>query len=183
METAQVDLADALRAVAAGDQTAFRHIYDRTSAKLLAVIRRILRQEGTAEEALQETYVRVWRRAAGYDAAIAAPMAWLTTIARHVAIDTLRQTAERISAAGRNVEPEVLDLLPDPATPGAGFELRRELSGCLDGLDRDRRDMIVLAYCYGHSREELAERYARPVATVKTLLRRSLIALKECLGD
>jgi RNA polymerase sigma-70 factor (ECF subfamily) len=57
------------------------------------------------------------------------------------------------------------------------------LSSCLDGLDPDRRGMVVLAYCHGWSREELAKRFDRPVATVKTILRRSLMALKECLGD
>ncbi len=184
MEAAQAELASMLRGVRSGDQVAFRRLYDGTSAKLLAVIRRILRQEGTAEEALQETYVRVWRRAGDYDETIAAPMAWMTTIARHVAIDTLRQTAERVSAGGQGVDPELLERLPDQSPPAAALsDSRRALNGCLDGLDQDRRDMVVLAYCHGLSREELAERYARPVATVKTLLRRSLIALKECLGD
>jgi RNA polymerase sigma-70 factor (ECF subfamily) len=57
-----------------------------------------------------------------------------------------------------------------------------KLSGCLDKLEADRRGMVVLAYCYGWSREELAGRFSRPVATIKTVLRRSLIVLKECLG-
>ncbi len=42
--------------------------------------------------------------------------------------------------------------------------------------------MVLLAYCHGWSRDELAARYGRPAATVKTVLRRSLILLKECLG-
>ena len=58
-----------------------------------------------------------------------------------------------------------------------------QLAGCLRGLDEERRSMVLLAYCHGWSRDELAERFSRPVATIKTLLRRSLIALKECLGD
>jgi RNA polymerase sigma-70 factor (ECF subfamily) len=49
-------------------------------------------------------------------------------------------------------------------------------------MDSDRRDMVLLAYIEGCSREELAERFRRPVGTIKTLLRRSLIMLKECLG-
>ena len=53
---------------------------------------------------------------------------------------------------------------------------------CLDRLEADRRGMVLLAYCYGWSREELAARFDRPVATVKTILRRCLMALKECLG-
>lgn len=58
----------------------------------------------------------------------------------------------------------------------------RELRRCIDGMEADRRGMVLLAYCHGWSREELSRRFDRPVATVKTLLRRSLISLKECLG-
>ncbi len=183
MDERQAELVAALRGTAEGDRAAFRALYQRTSPKLFAVIRRILRQEGAAEEALQEAYVRIWRRAGDFDAAIASPIAWMTTIARHVAIDTLRQAAERVSAAGRDTDPALLEQIADPALPGTRADERRELSACLNGLEPERRGMVVLAYCYGLSREELATRFARPVATVKTLLRRSLIALKECLGE
>ena len=60
------------------------------------------------------------------------------------------------------------------------LEQEPDLGGSL--LHYPRRKMVLLAYCYGLSREELAARFGRPVATVKTVLRRSLIALKECLG-
>ena len=51
----------------------------------------------------------------------------------------------------------------------------------MEGLPAERQQMVLLAYREGFSREELSERFKRPVTTVKTLLRRSLIALKECL--
>jgi RNA polymerase sigma-70 factor (ECF subfamily) len=57
----------------------------------------------------------------------------------------------------------------------------RRLRKCLDGLPGERQEMVLLAYHRGWSREELAVRYKRPVTTIKTMLRRSLIALKECL--
>lgn len=174
------ELAGYLEKVAGGDKEAFRALYDRTAPKLLASVRRILPGGSGAEDAVQEAYVRIWRRAGTFDRAIAVPLAWMTTIARHAAIDLRRRTAERISAASASLEVEVLDRLaapgrePDPLAAG-------RLSLCLGQLEADKRAMVVLAYCHGWSREELAGRFARPVATVKTLLRRSLIALKGCL--
>ena len=178
----QAELVALMRRVADGDRRAFEALYARTGGKLYASVRRILRNEAAAEDAVQEAYVRVWRRAADFDPSVASPIAWMTTIARHAAIDALRRSAERVSAASRDVDPEILERLADPASPEERVTVGRQLTACLDGLDSDRRAMVLLAYCHGWSREELASRFGRPVATVKTILRRSLIALKECLG-
>jgi RNA polymerase sigma-70 factor (ECF subfamily) len=91
-----------------------------------------------------------------------------------------RRGPERISARSEEVPVE----LADPAGGASDLVVdRRRLAACLEGLEADRRTMVLLAYCHGWSREELSRRFDRPVATVKTLLRRGLIALKECLGD
>jgi RNA polymerase sigma-70 factor (ECF subfamily) len=172
-----------MRLSAAGDRRAFRTLYERTGAKLHATVRRILRNEAAAEDAVQEAYVRVWRQAGDFDASIASPIAWMTTIARHAAIDIARRSAERVSAASADVDPEILDRLADPKSDVERLTAGRQLTACLDKLEGDRRTMVLLAYCHGWSRDELAARFGRPVATVKTVLRRSLIALKECLGD
>lgn len=179
----QEELLTLVARVAGGDRAAFADLYARTSGKLFASVRRILRSEAAAEDAVQEAYVRIWRRAGDFDAGIASPIAWMTTIARHAAIDIARRGSERISAASASVDPEILDQLADPAADGARLSGGSRLSKCLGGLDEDRRGMILLAYCYGWSREELSARFNRPVATVKTVLRRALISLKECLGD
>jgi RNA polymerase sigma-70 factor (ECF subfamily) len=179
--SAQSDLVEALARVASGDRAAFRILYERTAPKLMASVRRILRSDTGAEDAVQEAFVRVWRNAGDFDASIASPIAWMTTIARHVAIDAARRGAERVSAASAAIDTEMEERLAAPLA-GADPLAAGRLAGCLDGLDADRRGMVVLAYCYGLSREELAARFARPVATVKTILRRSLAALKDCLG-
>lgn len=179
----QRELAALLARVSGGDKAAFAALYRLTSAKLFASIRRILRSQAAAEDAVQEAYVRIWRRAGDFDPAIASPVAWMTTIARHAAIDMLRRGSERVSAGSAGVDPEVLERLADPAQDGARLSAGSRLAGCLGGIEEDRRSMVLLAYCHGWSREELAERFDRPVATVKTILRRALIALKECLGD
>lgn len=178
----QEELVALMRRVAGGDRAAFRVLYDRTAAKLFASIRRILRSDAAAEDAVQEAYVRIWRRAGDFDASIASPIAWMTTIARHAAIDALRRGAERVSAAADELDADLADRLADPLADTERLAAGSGLARCLEGLEPDRRGMVLLAYCHGWSREELAKRYGRPVATVKTLLRRSLIMLKECLG-
>jgi RNA polymerase sigma-70 factor (ECF subfamily) len=178
----QEELVGFLAAVATGDRRAFAILFDRTSAKLNASVRRILRSEAAVEDAVQEAYMRIWRRAADFDPAIASPIAWMTTIARHAAIDMVRRGAERIAAAGDAIDAEMADRLADPAGGAEQFATGDQLKACLDRLDADKRGMVLLAYCHGWSREELASRFDRPVATVKTILRRSLMVLKECLG-
>jgi RNA polymerase sigma-70 factor (ECF subfamily) len=74
---------------------------------------------------------------------------------------------------------DVTLIAPQPGAEDSA-DLRR-VRECLGGLNADGRDMVLLAYHQGWSREELADRFSRPVATVKTILRRSLAVLKECL--
>jgi RNA polymerase sigma-70 factor (ECF subfamily) len=178
----QERLAALMARVAAGERAAFAELYDATSAKLFATIRRISRSEAAAEDAMQEAYLRVWRRAGDFDPAIASPIAWMTTIARHAAIDAMRRAPERIAAAGAAIDGDMAERLADPLVGRDPLAAGSGLGRCLDKMEPDRRDMVLLAYIEGWSREELAERFRRPVATVKTLLRRSLIMLKECLG-
>ncbi|MBN9021098.1 MAG: sigma-70 family RNA polymerase sigma factor [Rhizobiales bacterium] len=171
-----------LAAAAGGDQRVFATLFDRTAAKLNASVRRILRHDAAVEDAVQEAYLRIWRHAGDFDPGIASPIAWMTTIARHTAIDIARRGAERVSSAGETIDEAAAERIPDPGATGEPDATGPQLHACLDRLPLDRRGMVLLAYCHGWSREELAQRFDRPVATVKTLLRRSLIALKECLG-
>lgn len=66
--------AELLRATAAGDGVAFAELYRRTSGRLHAVARRLLRSPDLASEALQEAFVRIWTDAGRYDAARGQPL-------------------------------------------------------------------------------------------------------------
>lgn len=163
--------------VAGGDRDAFGELYDLTSARLFAVARSMLRRPELAEEALQEAYVNIWRKAALYDSARAQPMAWLAAIARNQAIDARRRTAERTNETLDDQHGQVPGVLPEAEL---ALELKR-LRDCLSRLPEDRQDMVLLAYYQGWSREELSRQFSRPVATIKTVLRRSLTLLRECI--
>lgn len=171
-------LATLLGHTARGDRAAFSELYDLTKAKLFGVIRRILIRSDLAEEALQESYVRIWSHASRYDSSQAAVMTWMIAIARNQAIDLKRKANERVAASALALEDVTLAAPQANADDSADLRRVRE---CLGGLNPDGRDMVLLAYHQGWSREELADRFGRPVATVKTILRRALAALKECL--
>ncbi len=171
------ELGPLLARIAGGDRPAFGRLYDLTSNRLFAVVRRVLRRPELAEEALQEAFVRVWQKANLYDAAQARPMAWLAAIARNQAIDLRRRSSERI---GEELDEEGNNQAAVLPEADLALELK-QLRDCLSRLPENRQDMVLLAYYQGWSREELAAQFHRPVTTVKTLLRRSLITLRECL--
>jgi RNA polymerase sigma-70 factor (ECF subfamily) len=175
------DLAALIARAARGDKAGFSELYRRTAPKLNGIVFRILQQEEAALEALQETYVKIWQNAGSYDPAVASPIAWMAAIARNQAIDLRRRSAERISR--QSVTDDVLLELPTEAAPEGGETglAYVRLQRCLAKLPPDRRRLVVLAYCSGYTREELAEREKRPVATIKSTLRRSLMMLKECI--
>jgi RNA polymerase sigma-70 factor (ECF subfamily) len=179
--TTAPDLADLLRRTAAGDRAAFAALYRATSAKLYGLVSRIL-PSGEASEALQEAYVKIWQRAADFDSNKGSPLAWMATIARNRALDVARRARPiSLEDMGEGFEP-VADT-EHPLASRDRSEGYAQLMRCLDGLAPERREMILLAYYRGASREAIAKKYVAPVGTVKTWLRRSLADLRDCLSS
>jgi RNA polymerase sigma-70 factor (ECF subfamily) len=173
-------LADLIAAVGGGDRAAFRALYDRTSAKLFGIILRIIRNRAAAEDVLQDVYLRIWRSAASYAPEAGPPLAWLNSIARNRTIDLLRQK----SFATPPVEDDGVDWYEKIAAPRdaeADFLDIASLRHCLGGIEEPQRSCVLLAYYEGYSRDELADRFGKPVNTIKTWLHRSLVSLKSCL--
>jgi RNA polymerase sigma-70 factor, ECF subfamily len=175
------ELADLLRRVAARDSAAFAMLYKQTRAKLHGVVARILTKGDLSGEVLQEVFVRIWEKAGDYDVDKGSPIAWMATIARNRALDEIRR-----------VRPVSLEDMPEGFEPAAeevdplGARDRSErlsaLMSCLETLDEEKRDVVLLAYYRGFSREALAKRFERPVPTIKTWLRRGLAQLLDCLS-
>lgn len=167
-----------LAAVSRGDQEAFQRLYTATSAKLYGVVLRILRRGDLAEEVLQETYVRVWRRAAEFNPAQATPITWMVAIARNHALDVARKKSVVVE------EPLGMDGgsdMPEPLVRREMTEDLKRLLACMGNLEEERRRLILLAYYSGWTREELAARFDKPANTIRTWLRRSLLQVRECL--
>ena len=177
------DLGDLLARVGLGDRAAFSALYNASAAKLFGLCLRILKDRALAEEALQEIFVKVWHKAGSYDAARGAALGWLVTVARNHAIDRLRQIrAAHAAQGGENAEVDSLPSDdPGPAEQLARKQGRERIELCLDELDGARADAVRLAYFEGHDYAALAARFEVPLNTMRTWLRRSLLALRECL--
>ena len=176
------DLSDLLARVAARDREAFSAVYKATSGKLWGIVVRILPRKDVAEDVLQDVYVRIWERAVSFDPAKASPITWMATIARNRAIDEVRRKSP-VSIEDTPESLEVEEDIPSPLDNAQMSEDLRRLQQCLQGLDAERRVIVLLAYYNGLCRDELAKRFSHPVATIKTWLHRSLAQLRKCLGS
>jgi RNA polymerase sigma-70 factor, ECF subfamily len=175
------ELADLLRRVAARDSAAFAMLYKQTRAKLHGVVARILTKGDLSGEVLQEVFVRIWEKAGDYDVDKGSPIAWMATIARNRALDEIRRVRPvSLEDMPEGFEPAAEDV--DPLGARDRSERLSALMSCLQTLDEEKRDVVLLAYYRGFSREALAKRFERPVPTIKTWLRRGLAQLRDCLS-
>lgn len=177
-----------LARVALHDRAALRALYEATGGRLLAIVRRMLDDHAAAEDVIQDTFVAVWQRAQQFPALRTSPLAWLTTIARHRAIDLTRRRRPETPLAWTDDEGQEHqhDVADPGATPPEQIEQRQDdgrLARCVGRLADEPRQAVLLAYYEGLTHEQLAARLRRPLGTVKGWVRRSLQQLKACLDD
>ena len=172
---------DLLVDVGRQDQAAFRAIFDHFAPRLKA----FLMGQGTspqmAEEVVQETMVKIWRKADQYEPARAAASTWIFTIARNMRIDHLRKF--------NRPEPDMNDpaFVPDPE-PLATETISQsqdaaQLHAVMAELSEDQRAVLKLAYFEDKAHPEIAEALNIPLGTVKSRIRLALKNIRSTIGD
>lgn len=165
---------------ALGSRSDFALLYNATSAKLFGVCLRILNNRTEAEEALQETYIKVWNSASKFTAGQASPISWLAAIARNSAIDHYRRKKPE---AGDISEAEMIaDEAPSPEANALLSDDVGRLNVCMAELDERHSDALKNVYLNGWTYVEAAEKLDIPLNTVKTWIRRGLVSLRDCLN-
>jgi RNA polymerase sigma-70 factor (ECF subfamily) len=172
-----IELAQLLQRCAAQDSAAFRTLYDRTSPIVFARLLRMLRRRSVAEEALQDVYVRIWQRAAQFEAHRGRALAWMVTIARYCAIDLMRR--ERLMLVSDDSLAEIAD---EGTGESVEFEKPNNFDECVGRLNEKTRQCLTLAFVEGRSHDEIARLTTNPLGSVKSWIRRGLQALKQCLS-
>ena len=168
--------------LAAGEREALRRIYNTTSGKLFGIALRILGDEREAEDAVQDVYLDLYRRAGRYDPARASPISWLACMARNRAIDRLRAGGKVAAGA---VDIEAARSVAADETPAderiAIAQRDARIHACLETLADDQRTAIRRAFFDGATYVQLAEDAGVPTSTMKSRVHRGLARLKQCI--
>lgn len=177
----EIDDVQLVKLVAQGDEHAFLKIYDCYVGRVHGLTLRILGDSMLAEEATQDTFLKLWSRAHTYMAERGSLLLWLLTIARRTALDRLRLEGRRPTLSDPEDPTEAWQAIPDSDSLSEESHWR-SLSFAVQALSPDHRQLIELAYYQGLSQSEIAEVLGWPLGTVKTRLRAAMERLRQAWG-
>ena len=157
-------------------------LYERFGRLAFGLAYRILGEGPSAEDAVQEAFLTVWRQAERLDPARGRVGSFLMTVVHHKAIDLLRsrhgQAARSVPLDPATIEAQEADVLDRVAT-SMGAAAARE---ALRSLPQEQREPIELAYFEGMTHVEIAEALGVPLGTVKSRLRLGLERMRSAFG-
>lgn len=160
-----------------GSRDGFNHLYENYSAVLFGVIRRIIFDEATAQDVLQETFVKIWNNIGQYDPSKGRIYTWMINIARNSAIDKLRSRGEIMKGKIHTGEDVVFNVQNSKQT-----EQLTDAIGLRDvvaGLKPEYESIVDLAYYKGFTLDEISKTLDIPLGTVKTRMRAAMQQLRQ----
>ncbi len=167
--------------LARGDRAAVHELYEEHGGRVVSYLAHVMRDRAAAEDVCQEVFVEVWRKGSSYDPSRGTVGAWIMTIARTRAIDSMRKRVPEprdTSAPGSAV--------PEPADPAAAVEAldeRWRMATLLDELPRDQATVLRLRFHADMSQAEIADSLGLPLGTVKTRMARALGKLRSLMDE
>lgn len=160
-----------------GSRDAFNHLYKNYSAVLYGVILRVVHDEATAQDTLQEAFVKIWHNISGYQPSKGRLYTWMLNIARNTAIDKLRSKGEIMKSKIQSGEDVVYNV-----QNSKGSEHNVDTIG-LHSMVGDLRpewaSIIELAYYKGFTLDEISKTLNIPLGTVKTRMRSAIQHLRK----
>lgn len=161
---------------------AFEALYGRYERLAFSWSLRLLGDRTEAEEITQDVFLRVWRRAARFDAARGTPVSWLLTITHRLVIDQVRRRRSRTIPCTPEVEMTVATALEDTGDRAVTGALATHVRRAIRSLAPEQRRALWLTYFAGYSQREVADALAIPLGTVKSRVRLGLEGLRRLMG-
>jgi RNA polymerase sigma factor (sigma-70 family) len=185
-------LAACILAIAAQDQqpvaaqAALSDLYDATAARVYALVRRFCHEDSAAQEVVQDVFFQAWNQAQRFDAQRGSPMAWLLNIARSRALDAWRKRAgspQMLDSESAEAQAIAASSARQPADFLQTIQTRDHLHAAIQQLPALTRQMLSLAFFQDLTHAEISQHMRLPLGTVKSSLRRGLLALRETLAS
>lgn len=159
-----------------GNRSAFELLFERHRREVFNFARRMIGERAAAEDACQETFLRLVTGAQGYRPE-GRFRAWLFRIARNCCLQTLRRRH------GPQVELDgVASVQESPPDAADRIELERRLEAAIGRLPEAWREVFLMRYRHGLEYREIAEATGQPLGTVKTHIHRARTRLAEEVG-
>lgn len=157
-------------------EAAFNYLYQNYSGVLYGIVHKVIFDEQTSQDVLQEVFVKIWNNISQYDPAKGRIYTWMLNIARNAAIDKLRSKGEVMKSKIRTGE-DIVDnigrsMKTEQATDTIG--LRRVVGE----LEPQYRAIVELAYFKGYTMDEISKTLDIPLGTVKTRMRHAMQLLR-----
>ena len=172
----------AIERMARGDQHALGDLYDRHGRLIYSLALRVLRDQGDAEDVVQEVFLQAWREAARFDLTRGNVVAWLVMVTRSRAIDRLRRRQARPQLAAKSEPDGRVDDSPRADVQMEWQSRATEVRRALETLPLLQRVAVELAFFDGLTHAEIAEQLEVPLGTVKTRVRQGLLKMRDCLA-
>jgi RNA polymerase sigma-70 factor (ECF subfamily) len=158
---------DLAKALAERDEDALAELYDRYRRLAFVIALRIVHDPGTAEDVVQDSFLKLWNNAVQFEADRGSLRTWLITTVRNRAIDSLRGRAAH--------EREECELKPGVKARGAMLDSSRvsvsvertPVLAALESLPLEQRLAVELAYFGSYTQPEIAGMMGVPLGTVK----------------
>ena len=170
-----------LQLVAQRSLPAYDLLYRRHSQVMFNLIARIVRDQATAEDLLQDVFWQIWENANQYRGSGAA-LAWMMRVARNRALDQLRR--QRVRPPTVSDDAEEVESIADSTTTEEAVEIqlrRAQVQRALESIPEDQRLCLELAYFEGLSQREIAEQTNMAVGTIKSRIRIGLEKVERVL--
>jgi RNA polymerase sigma-70 factor, ECF subfamily len=163
-------------------EVALSKLYDRYSRTVYGVGLNILGDRSTAEELVQDVFLKMWRSSRTFDSSRSSFSTWLYRVTRSAAIDLYRKRAHKVHPVpnGELHVAAARDFSEDPQKMVDESWLSWRVSRALEVLDAPHREVIELAYFGGLSQREISKRSGMPLGTVKS---RTKSAFKRLRGE